>query len=56
MKAGERLTTVSYCSACHRETPHELRPCDGAFVNICAGCLERAVHNMQIEHVKSAAQ
>lgn len=28
-----------FCRMCHAETPHEVRPCEGASVKICSLCL-----------------
>jgi hypothetical protein len=40
-----RLTpkTLHYCSACGKETPHEIREGSGVLATICLPCLERAL-------------
>lgn len=48
MKPDKPCPDVRYCVTCHEDTPHELRVCDGAFVRICARCLERALSKLRV--------
>jgi hypothetical protein len=56
VKNGGRSTTLSYCVTCRRETPHELRRCEGSRVKICARCLERVLQIIGVGDGESVAQ
>ena len=56
VKNGRRSTTLSYCVTCQRETPHELRRCEGSRVKICARCLERVLQIIGVGSGESVAQ
>ncbi len=38
--------TSTYCRTCGRDTPHEVRGCAGASVQICRRCLERIMAHL----------
>jgi hypothetical protein len=43
MRRKSYPTSSSYCKTCGLITPHELRGCAGATVQICRQCLERVM-------------